>query len=78
MSQWPSIRARRALAALLRVGWTINGKLGLTAHFSAPVGPILYLLFTMTKSLVLGCSPESQSEPGFGQRTCRLPRTITV
>lgn len=28
MSQWPSTRARRALAALLRVGWTIKRQVG--------------------------------------------------
>ncbi len=28
MSDWPSTRARRALAALLRIGWTIKRQTG--------------------------------------------------
>ena len=28
MSQWPSTRARRALAALLRIGWTLKRQVG--------------------------------------------------
>ena len=28
MSQWPSTRARRVLAALLRIGWTIKRQSG--------------------------------------------------
>ncbi len=28
MSQWPSARARRVLAALLRIGWTVKRQTG--------------------------------------------------
>ena len=28
MSQWPAVKARRVLAALLRVGWTIKRESG--------------------------------------------------
>jgi len=28
MSQWPSTRARRALAALIRIGWAIKRQVG--------------------------------------------------
>ena len=28
MSQWPSVRARRALAALLRIRWTVKRQAG--------------------------------------------------
>ncbi len=31
MSDWPSTRARRVLAALLRIGWTIKRQAG-TSH----------------------------------------------
>jgi predicted RNA binding protein YcfA (HicA-like mRNA interferase family) len=31
MSQWPSAKARRVLAALLRIGWTIKRQSG-TSH----------------------------------------------
>jgi predicted RNA binding protein YcfA (HicA-like mRNA interferase family) len=31
MSEWPSTRARRVLAALLRIGWTIKRQSG-TSH----------------------------------------------
>jgi predicted RNA binding protein YcfA (HicA-like mRNA interferase family) len=31
MSQWPSVKARRVLAALLRIGWTVKRQGG-TSH----------------------------------------------
>ncbi len=31
MSQWPAVKARRVLAALLRIGWTIKRQHG-TSH----------------------------------------------
>jgi hypothetical protein len=37
MSQWGSAKARRVLAALLRIGWSIKAGSGwFTPHFVAP------------------------------------------
>lgn len=39
MSQWPSARARRVLAALLRIGWTIKRTSGSHRTLSRPGWP---------------------------------------
>ena len=39
MSQWPSTRARRVLAALLRIGWTIKRQTGSRRTLSRPDWP---------------------------------------
>ncbi len=36
MSQWPSTRARRVLAALLRTGWTVKRQSGCHRTLSRP------------------------------------------
>jgi predicted RNA binding protein YcfA (HicA-like mRNA interferase family) len=46
MSQWPSTKASRVLAALLRIGWTIKRQSG-TSHrvLSRPDGPDFVFAF---------------------------------
>ncbi|MBI2996952.1 MAG: type II toxin-antitoxin system HicA family toxin [Deltaproteobacteria bacterium] len=39
MSQWPSTRARRVLAALIRIGWTIKRQTGSHRTLSRPGWP---------------------------------------
>ena len=39
MSQWPSTRARRVLAALLRTGWTVKRQTGSRRTLSRPGRP---------------------------------------
>lgn len=39
MSQWPSTRARRVLAALLRTGWTVKRQTGSHRTLSRPGRP---------------------------------------
>jgi len=39
MSQWPSAKARRVLAALLRIGWTIKRESGSHKILSRPGRP---------------------------------------
>lgn len=39
MSQWPSTRARRVLAALLRTGWTVKRQTGSHRTLSCPGRP---------------------------------------
>lgn len=36
MSQWPSARARRVLAALLRIGWSVKRQTGSHRTLSRP------------------------------------------
>jgi len=50
MSQWTSTKAKRVLAALLRIGWRIKkDKKDRIAPFHVLVGLILFLHFTMVK-----------------------------
>ena len=45
MSQWPSTRARRALAALLRIGWTVKRQVGSHRTLSRPGWPDFVFAF---------------------------------
>lgn len=45
MSQWPSTRARRVLAALLRIGWTIKRQTGSHRTLSRPGWPDFVFAF---------------------------------
>jgi hypothetical protein len=57
MSSWPSSKARRVLAALHRIGWTLNLSASPVPTKLCPdlAGPISYLPFTMAKKLDSGC-----------------------
>jgi predicted RNA binding protein YcfA (HicA-like mRNA interferase family) len=45
MSQWPSAKARRVLAALLRIGWTIKRESGSHKTLSRPGWPDMVFAF---------------------------------
>jgi predicted RNA binding protein YcfA (HicA-like mRNA interferase family) len=45
MSQWPSTKARRVLAALLRIGWTVKRESGSHKTLSRPGWPDVIFAF---------------------------------
>lgn len=45
MSQWPSAKAKRVLAALLRIGWTIKRESGSHKILSRPGWPDVVFAF---------------------------------
>ncbi len=45
MSQWPSVKAKRLLSALLRIGWTIKRQSGSHKTLSRPDWPDLVFAF---------------------------------
>ena len=45
MSRWPSAKARRVLAALLRIGWTIKRESGSHKTLSRPGWPDMIFAF---------------------------------
>jgi len=45
MSQWPSAKARRVLAALLRIGWSIKREAGSHRILSRPGWPDVVFAF---------------------------------
>jgi predicted RNA binding protein YcfA (HicA-like mRNA interferase family) len=45
MSQWPSTRARRVLAALLRIGWSVKRESGSHKTLSRPGWPDIVFAF---------------------------------
>jgi len=51
MSEWPSTKARRALAALQRIGWQIKRSSGSHRTLCRLDGLISFFPFTMMKSL---------------------------
>jgi hypothetical protein len=75
MSAWSSTRARRVLAALLRVAGASNGKMGPIVFSLAPDGLTSFLPSTTLKRSVLACSPGSPSVQGFNPKTCSVGGT---
>ena len=51
MSAWPSIRARRVLAALLRIGWRIKRQDGFHRVLSRPGWPDFVFAFHDTEEI---------------------------
>jgi predicted RNA binding protein YcfA (HicA-like mRNA interferase family) len=45
MSQWPSVKAKRLLAALLRIGWSIKRQSGSHKTLTRPDWPDLVFAF---------------------------------
>ena len=45
MTQWPSVKARRLLAALLRIGWSIKRQSGSHKTLARPGSPDLVFAF---------------------------------
>jgi len=70
MSQWPSVKAKRLLAALLRLGWQIKRQSGSHKHLPVIAGPILFSPSTMATKSVPKCWRALQSTRGYPQITC--------
>ena len=64
MSDWPSTRAKLVLAALLRIGWTVERQTGSHSVLSRPGWPNLVFAFHDREESVRGCSPASPSTAG--------------
>jgi predicted RNA binding protein YcfA (HicA-like mRNA interferase family) len=69
LSQWPSTRARRVLAALFRIGWTVKRTTGSHRVWSGQVGMTSCLRFTTRRKLARGCSPGSDGRASSDQAT---------
>ena len=57
MSQWPSAKAKRVLAALYGIGWGLSGSQVRTARWRAKTGLILFSLFMTVRKSAPGCFP---------------------
>jgi hypothetical protein len=55
MGNWPSSRASRVLAALLRIGWTIKRQSASHRTLQRPAGQTWFSHFMMEMRLVQGC-----------------------
>jgi predicted RNase H-like HicB family nuclease/predicted RNA binding protein YcfA (HicA-like mRNA interferase family) len=73
VSNWPASRARRVLAALLRLGWAIKRQSGSHRTLAREGGPMSCLRFTTTKRSGRGCSRGSPSTPGSARTISRDP-----
>ena len=70
MSEWSSTRARRVLAGLLRMRWTINRNP--VSPYTFPSGwPDFVFAFHDNEELGLGCLPELQNGRASALKTCR-------
>ena len=73
MSNWPASKAKRVLAALLRIGWRVARQRGSHRLLSRPGWPITNLRsMTKTKSEA-GCWRESLRVLGSNLKIFRLP-----
>jgi len=65
MSDWPSTKARRVLAALLRIGWVVK-RHDATSHrtLSRDGWPNFIFSFHDADEIGRACSRESQGIPG--------------
>jgi hypothetical protein len=70
VTAWPSTRASRILAALLKIGWAIKRQSVPTARFRERGGQTSPLLFTITRSWVRRCSLALPRARASSQRTC--------
>nr|WP_239649749.1 type II toxin-antitoxin system HicA family toxin [Methylocucumis oryzae] len=72
MSQWPSTKAKRVLAALLSIGWVIKRQSGSHRTLCRSAGLILFLHFTIVKKSALVCLLEYPNILGLAQMTYKL------
>jgi hypothetical protein len=70
MTRWSSAKARRVLAALLQIGWTINVNLVLTKFLLAPVGLMSSFHSMTTTKSALKCWRAWQNIPACNLRIC--------
>jgi predicted RNA binding protein YcfA (HicA-like mRNA interferase family) len=69
MSAWPSTRARRVLAALLRIGWAIKRQSGSHRTLSRPEWADFVFAFHDDEEIGHGCWPGSPSVLAYALRT---------
>jgi predicted RNA binding protein YcfA (HicA-like mRNA interferase family) len=72
MSEWSSTRARRVLAALLRMGWIVKRQSGSHRTLSRIGWPDFVFAFHDTDQIGRGCLPALQNGPGSVLKTCRF------
>jgi predicted RNA binding protein YcfA (HicA-like mRNA interferase family) len=58
MTQWPSVKAKKVLSALIAIGWSIKRQSGSHRNYLALDTRILYLPFMMEKKSDHECLPE--------------------
>ena len=61
MTIWPSVKAPRVLAALLRIGWTVKRQAGSHKILSRPTGRTWFFPFMTARKSAPGCWPAWQS-----------------
>ena len=75
MSRWPSIKARRVLAALLRIGWSIKREVKGSHRVLARPGWADYTFaFHDQDEIGHGCLHESRNTPDLRQMIYRTER----
>ena len=70
MSHWSAVKAKRLLAALLRIGWTIKRESGSHRTLSHEGCPTLCSHFMTPMRLVPEWLLESPSTPDFSLKIC--------
>jgi predicted RNA binding protein YcfA (HicA-like mRNA interferase family) len=70
MSEWPAAKARRVLAALLRVGWTIKREASSHKVLTRDAWPDTVFAFHDSEESGRGCWRASRSKPVSVPRTC--------
>ena len=78
MSQWPSVKARGVLAALLRIGWSIKRQSGGSHKILERVGWADYI-FAFHDNSEVGprMLPRIAKQPGWPQLTCSRKSNLT-
>jgi hypothetical protein len=74
MIQWPSVKAKRLLAALLRLGWQIKDSPARIKYLLVMAGLILFSLSVMATKSAQKCWRALQSILGCLQMICN-PKT---
>ena len=76
MSGWPATKARRVLAALLRIGWRIKRQSGSHKTLERSGWPDLVFAFHDDEELGLGCSFALRDVRDFSLRTCDIRQIL--
>jgi predicted RNA binding protein YcfA (HicA-like mRNA interferase family) len=69
MSQWPSAKAKRVLAALMKIGWTIKRQTGSHRTLSRPGWQDVIFAFHDGEELGAACWRVSQNTQGSHRMT---------
>ena len=78
MSQWPAAKARRVLAALLRIGWQIKRESGSHRTLERTGWPDWSSPSTMPRNSDLECWPASPSTPVSRLTISELTHAVRV